>query len=41
MRSGFTLIAAGLLILGIGIGIGIGGHWPDQSTDSETILPAG
>jgi len=41
MRSGFLLIAAGLLILGIGIGIGIERHWPDQSTDSETILPAG
>lgn len=41
MRSGFILIATGLLVLGIGIGIGIERHWPDAATTSDDMLPAG
>jgi len=41
MRSGFYLIAAGLLILGIGIGIGVERHWPDESDIGGSTLPVG
>jgi len=41
MRSGFYLIATGLLILGIGIGMGVERHWSVPSTTDDITLPVG